>query len=258
MKTEIKKITPEMALAILNKNKNNRKLSQKTVAFYVDQMKRGEWKITGQGISIDINGDLLDGQHRLNAIVESGVTIEMLIITDVSPDAFKVYDTGKNRSASDILSINGIKYHSVIASSIRSFYRLKKGVYSSSNKELLLTNSMILDYYQNNKEFFDENIKLIHKIRAKMKIYSLSEMLALMLFYKHIIKIDEHKILLFFEESVGIKESTSNIPKLLSTKLVNYHLGGTPITGANRVKLIKYSISKYLQGINLKVIKIKF
>lgn len=84
MKTKIEKITPEIATEILERhNPRNRSVSESTVQIYATDMKNGKWKVTHQGIAFDVNGNLLDGQHRLWACVFSGITIEILVTRDL-------------------------------------------------------------------------------------------------------------------------------------------------------------------------------
>ena len=86
MKTQIKNITPQMAAGMLEKHlnpENQRRQSQSVVESYARAMRAGQWLLTHQGIAIDTNGELVDGQHRLSAIVASGATVEMLVTTEI-------------------------------------------------------------------------------------------------------------------------------------------------------------------------------
>lgn len=80
----VETITPEIAKTYLTRNVNNRKPSNKTVSIYAREMKMGKWQLTHQGLAFDENGDLLDGQHRLWAVVEADVPVQMIVsrITD--------------------------------------------------------------------------------------------------------------------------------------------------------------------------------
>lgn len=64
-------------------NVKNRKLRVRTVDAFAADMRRGKWHTTHQGIAFDEAGNLLDGQHRLAAIVKSGCTIEILVTTGI-------------------------------------------------------------------------------------------------------------------------------------------------------------------------------
>lgn len=106
MKAELKKITPEDAARMLELNTSNRPANKQHVKRLARQMTLGRWKVNGD--TICMNGtQLVDGQHRLMAIVESGCTIETLVVEGVSSDAFDTKDIGKRRSAADTLAVNG-------------------------------------------------------------------------------------------------------------------------------------------------------
>lgn len=99
-------ITPELAREYLAKNiDKNRPIRKAVVHAYAEQMKRGEWKITPQGISFDQKGRLIDGQHRLMAIIESGAKVPMYVTTGVPVDRMLMIDCGAKRTPADILSI---------------------------------------------------------------------------------------------------------------------------------------------------------
>lgn len=103
IKTEQRLITPELASELLNHNDANRPLRAGRVEFIAQAIKRGEWKVTHQPIAISPSGRVLDGQHRLWAIVESGIACEMLVATDVPENTFDCIDLGTKRSITDIL-----------------------------------------------------------------------------------------------------------------------------------------------------------
>jgi len=80
MRTEKIFVTPEMAKAWLSKNNvNNRHMRPSVVSRYAFDMKRGEWRLTHQGIAFRSDGTIADGQHRLAAVVMSGCGAWMLV-----------------------------------------------------------------------------------------------------------------------------------------------------------------------------------
>ena len=86
MKTTVETITPAKAQKILDAQlvpENQRRLSPMTVDSYARAMKAGQWLLTHQGIAIDDNGELMDGQHRLRAIVASGVSVQLQVTRGV-------------------------------------------------------------------------------------------------------------------------------------------------------------------------------
>lgn len=106
MITNTMMVTPEMAAAFLAENaKFQRKVRWSVVKTLQEAMVRGEWKLTHQGIAFDINGKLIDGQHRLLAVQRSGVTVPMSVTSSVDPETFKVLDIGARRNTGDLLNI---------------------------------------------------------------------------------------------------------------------------------------------------------
>lgn len=106
MKSKIQLITPEIAAIYLEQNTQNRRARSIAVKHLAAAMLRGEWVLTAQGISFDTDGRLIDGQHRLMAVIESKMVIEMMVFTEVDPEAFKVMDRGTTRTLSDVTRLS--------------------------------------------------------------------------------------------------------------------------------------------------------
>jgi hypothetical protein len=113
-------ITPAKAADMLAANTTNRPLSKPTVRAFAEAMRRGEWMVTHQGIAFDVKGVLVDGQHRLAAIVEADTPVELTVFTDVAEGTFDVLDTGKRRNAADVLAIEGEKSATMLAAMVRT------------------------------------------------------------------------------------------------------------------------------------------
>lgn len=108
MEVAMTKITPELAEVWLGKNAEfQRKLRQSIVNRYARDMERGEWVPTHQGVAFDCKGRLIDGQHRLAAIVKSGVSIEMPVARNTSARAFDHVDLGFARTTAEVLRARG-------------------------------------------------------------------------------------------------------------------------------------------------------
>lgn len=150
-------ITKKKADAMLLNNKQNRPISDKNLSAILVEMERGNFKITGESIKFSKNGSLLDGQHRLTAISKSGIEMNMLIVRGLDDDAFKYIDTGKTRTAADVLGIENVKNPSRIAAMIKFIINFNRGNYfgQSSNDNrgrTRLTNSIVSDFNQKNSE----------------------------------------------------------------------------------------------------------
>jgi hypothetical protein len=122
MRSRVQTITPKKATEYLEQNTANRPLSTRTVREFAAAMRRGEWQVTHQGIAFDTNGTLVDGQHRLAAIIEADMPVELTVFTEVAEGAFDVLDTGKRRNAADVLAIEGEKSAVMLAAMVRTVW----------------------------------------------------------------------------------------------------------------------------------------
>lgn len=112
-------ISPLAAREMLEHNSNNRILNSTRVAQFAADMLAGRWVPNGESIIIADDGTIIDGQHRLHAIVKSGVTIVTMLVRGVPRDAFRSVDQGRPRSLGDVLGINGEKYRTTVAAALR-------------------------------------------------------------------------------------------------------------------------------------------
>jgi hypothetical protein len=94
-------ITTDKAQEMLQKNSINRRLRPGTVKKYSLIMESGNWLLTPEAICFDADGVLLNGQHRLHAIVSSNTAQECVIWRNVPSEVFSVIDRGQTRSFSD-------------------------------------------------------------------------------------------------------------------------------------------------------------
>ena len=110
-------ITPEIALEGLtfkdagvdeNGDAKQRPLSGAWVRELARRMSVGLWSLTAEGLSFSWDGHCLNGQHRLHAVIESGVSIESWVFFGQDPALFPYYDGGKRRTASDIFAMRGV------------------------------------------------------------------------------------------------------------------------------------------------------
>jgi hypothetical protein len=103
----IQTITPEYASSILEScNKDNRTLRSGWVDQLAAAIKRGEWVTTHQGLAFDESGELVDGQHRLMAVVVAKMPVQMMVSHNVPKSSFSVLDIGMKRSIADTTGLS--------------------------------------------------------------------------------------------------------------------------------------------------------
>lgn len=97
----VEAITPDVAKMLLEGNVDNRNLRPRTVQRYARDMAGGSWQLTHEAIGIDAEGNLVDGQHRLRAVIEADTPVWMTVAYYVPMEARRVIDDGARRNAAD-------------------------------------------------------------------------------------------------------------------------------------------------------------
>jgi hypothetical protein len=151
MHVQAELVTPQLAAAYLEKNNRNRPMSAGRVRLYVQVMKRGEWMFNGDPVRFSDQGELIDGQHRLKAVCESGCAQRFLVIRDLPFETFKTIDLGSSRTGGDILALEGIKNANVTSAGARLFLMWQiTGNPMHGSPEKKPTNAQILDFARGN------------------------------------------------------------------------------------------------------------
>lgn len=109
--------TPADALELLGgdareRNQDNRSLSDRIVTRYGNDMTAGRWRLTHQCIAVGPDGRLVDGQHRLEGIIKTGVAVTVILAIyrdeKTAELARQCVDTGRARRCGDALEIAGV------------------------------------------------------------------------------------------------------------------------------------------------------
>lgn len=147
MKTEIVTITPDVARYLLSKNTMNRPIKRQHFEFLCRELTGGHWKLNGDAIRIAKNGTLLDGQHRLRAVLQTGISMKTVLITELDNDVFDTIDIGSARSAADILHVVGEKNCRSIAAALIVVSDIQAGKTDFVSKKI--SNADILNMLDN-------------------------------------------------------------------------------------------------------------
>ena len=152
--TQLETITPEIAENYFKSNGLNRPIADTTVDSYARDILTGRWNLNGESIKFSRAGRLLDGQHRLLAIIKAQRPVEMMVTYGLKESVMPTLDSGKARSIGDRLKIEqGQRLSSlhvpplVVAALCRSIALLELGNAGSRHK-MKLTYSEALDIFQ--------------------------------------------------------------------------------------------------------------
>lgn len=127
IKYEVEKITPEKALSYLRKTQGNRNFKTDQVMTFAAHMKRGEWVVNNDCITFDTTGTLVDGHHRLLAVIAANMTVEMGVLRGVEPKARDTINSGTSRTFADRLKFHGVQNSTQRAAFLTSAVRIVVG-----------------------------------------------------------------------------------------------------------------------------------
>lgn len=143
-------VKPATAEEWLGKNQINRAVRDRVVAAYARDMASGNWRVTGEGIKFAASGRLLDGQHRLHAVVRADVAVPMLVVRGVAEDAQELMDSGAGRTAGDALRLRGEANYSTLAAAARLAIGYEAGRINSNGDKT--THAEIIGFIGDNED----------------------------------------------------------------------------------------------------------
>lgn len=196
IKTIIALITPEKSQEILSRQHKNRTLRKSVVSSYARDMLNDRWMLNGETIKISEKGELIDGQHRLSAIITAGIPIKMMVTYNIPEESFRTIDNGKKRTIGDILTIEGYSYGDNLGATLRYLYYwddIKKGKTITFHQfRKTPTKEELLELLKNNEDLF-------FSAQHAYFIKNLIPPSAAIFCHYILTKIDKNKAMFFFE-----------------------------------------------------------
>jgi hypothetical protein len=123
--TTTETINPAKARKYLDTMDKNRRVRKRVVERYALAMKADQWSLTGEPIIFSTKGVLLDGQHRLHACIEAGVSFRSDVRRGVNAETFADINTGASRTPGDALYIAGFAKTKLCAAAIKVIHNLE-------------------------------------------------------------------------------------------------------------------------------------
>lgn len=217
VKSQIVNIDPTTAANMLSKNYVcNRPLNDSWVVALADMMRCGKFNsLNGQNrIIIDTDGVLYDGQHRLKAIIASGVTLPFEVcVSDSAERDYSTFDYGKVKSAKDFIPNPQRASRSAIATlayafkygqlSLLSTVNSKKLRYANIDKKsvvILPDRLSVARFHNDNPDYFLWLAQKAGLIRRRSGGGSLSTIGSVLYFLKYV-GVEDSKISEFVDEA---------------------------------------------------------
>lgn len=255
MKTSEKLISPILAEVLLKTNIANRKITQTHVDFLADQMRRGTYiEDTGESLKFSRTNKLLDGQHRLLAIIKSGKSYRFRIDEDLDDKIFNVIDTGRTRTTGDILSILKYKNAAMMTSMVRFIleYQNNRFGFSRSTK---YPNDLIIKFIEENPHLEDiiKSADIFYRNFRMVSPSTLAGIYYILLDKGH----SEQVINNFFEQySTGLGLSSNSPVYCLRDKLIKNSYNKTKLKTSDKISLIISAWNSYIKGRTMNYLKI--
>lgn len=121
-------LTPEVGQAMLDRNgRTQRNVKEQHILEMIDDIKNDRFPFTGQTIIQDTNGDLIDGQHRIRAVITAGKPILVLVVRNVDPDAYFAIDNTARRQVADVMRADGYDNVTALGCALRHLDRYQNG-----------------------------------------------------------------------------------------------------------------------------------
>lgn len=241
---DLQLITPTKAKELLAANTHNRNVKDWHVANLASDMLQGRWRErTGESIKIGKNNVLLDGQHRLLAVIKAGKAIRFLIHEDLDDNIQEVLDTGVKRTSGDSLKLANIKNANNVAAIIKV---VLSGLQSKSTASAGITNRTILEEYKKDPVFWD------NVVANSVSWYSQLRALPPTLFglcYVSVLRESKKpaRAIEFFSGLASGKDTASSIISLRN-KIINDRLSTKRLTSAAKIEVIRGGWNAYLSG----------
>lgn len=149
----IRTITPADAARYLETSKRNRSINQDRVNRYAYDMASGRWSPATMLI-IDEDGNMVDAHHRMKAVVQSDVPVQMCVFTGLPKRFIPYIDTGRPRSAGDMLAfiegldgVGSLRNKAVIARLVLKIRHAEYGIMPNFDDiaEFMLANKLLVE-----------------------------------------------------------------------------------------------------------------
>lgn len=254
MKINKELITPTIAKTYLERNVFNRKVKQPVVIKYANDISNGRWKEdTGELIKISKTGVILDGQHRLLAVVKSNTPINFHIAYDVEDSVFDVLDTGSVRNANDCFDVQRIKQGNTIPSIISMYNLLKNGKRIHTQVNHKSTNALLLEQYFEDEIFWQNVARCAHSwYLAFAKILQPSYFGG---FYAYFYKVNPLKAESFMNQLASGVDIENNVINLLRNKLMQDKMSARKMPSTLKMALIVKCWNVYITNTSVKILK---
>jgi hypothetical protein len=165
-------VPPSLAEDWLARSRFNRDIRPRTVHSYARNMKCGAWGMSDSNICFDWDGYLLNGHHRLHAVIEAGIGVWFNVCWDMDPSSFRHMDRQLPRNITTLLKLDGHTHTHQLSAATSMFIRYHQG-----RKEMFTSQRRLISYEEirttaeANPDIF-ESVEYLHNQCNKLRTFS--------------------------------------------------------------------------------------
>lgn len=253
-------VTPELAQKLLNLNTANRPLRPQEVDMWKEVIERGAWHYTHQGVAIDANGVLQDGQHRLGGVVKADIPVEIQISVGMPPENFHAIDNGLRRTFGDVAAHLGHRSHGKVGSVARMLIIYND--YPVRNYNSKVNNAEVADFLSQpllgepDKLVGERVYQAVNEAQAHWVAYRINHTAIAVVLYKlwEIFGKEDQKVVEFL---AGLRTGANlpdEDPRLVLQRVVGNSGNRSPRTATNHLALTVKAWNKFYLGKSVKVL----
>ena len=252
----VEHITPVIAQKYLETSPENRMTvsSRRVVKTYAEAMRNGEWVLNGETIVFDEDGKLMQGHHRMAAVVESGCSIDFLVVRNVPRDrAWTTYNCGLKTNLGQMLAMKNIKNASLVAAIVNVNANLVKfgRVYANNGGSTNASaRSLTSDYsrYEDYMQDYDEIATMTHGICGREKVLTNSWVGGIMFYLTHTGNYDMNVVRPFFETLCKIDNNNISQAVVLRNNIVSHRISQKEMKPDYLFAIIVKAWNAYAEG----------
>lgn len=264
---EVKEITPKLAKDVLeNHNNLNRNRNKEHVRALLKNMKQGTWRFNGDTIRFDRGGELIDGQHRLAALVEFGKPLPMIVVKGFDKETIKTIDQEiKPRNLADLFKMNGVKDAVTVSAIINRFFAMGgTNSFISSNRYsrapapgTVLNSKTTIDAKYNeyfaNPDLWDDIASYARRCYKNTRLLRISDIGGMYAFLYLRVHHSDEEIRGFFNR-LCFTETDVNVINLLRDTLIRDLTSKIPMTSLVKSQYLTKAWNYYIKGKEVKVL----
>ena len=246
-------ITPEYATELLAKSHagQERRRNERHVKKLARIMSEGNWQsLNGDTIVLDTDGCVIDGQHRLLAVIQSQCVIVAILVTGVNPLAYYSIDLqSRPRSITDVLKIEGYSNCVPLASALRGVWYYRRGI-SMTNYMLNPAIQDLLNLLESDKDGFVSAVQSSHKVKPVLPAGMCS---FLVYIFSEVSPADSDAFFGSLKSGFGFK--VGDPVKLLRDRLLSDHYARAKISRTEKLGLCFTAWNYYRAGREVKTLR---